>query len=197
MELTLISDTFTVLLLAPSLRATLGSLVLGTIPFGFSVGIIVFINRPGMLYWYAAQLTGYCFIAWFFCQNQKRACVKEVILVEARSQAEAATAEKNQFIAAISHDIRQPLTTLGLKLNYIERDVVSTRLAEDVSIAQRQVDAMEGMINGTLDICRLESGTWSVEIQEVGLPSLLNDIVADMRPLAGAKGLKLSGLAPA
>ncbi|BCG00454.1 hypothetical protein PPGU19_050220 [Paraburkholderia sp. PGU19] len=191
LELTLIGDTFTVLLLAPSLRATLGSLVLGTIPFGFSVGEFLLIKRPGIFDWYMGQLIGYCLIAWFLCYNQKRARIKEIILEEARSQAEAAMAEKNQFIAAISHDLRQPLTTLGLKLNYIERNIESTRLAEDVSIAQRQVDAMEGMINGTLDICRLESGTWSVEIQEVVLPSLLHGIVVDMQPLARAKGLKL------
>jgi signal transduction histidine kinase/CheY-like chemotaxis protein len=191
LKLTLICHVFTVLLLAPSLRATLGSLVLGTIPFGFSVGEILLIKRPAALESLTAQLIGYCFIAWFLCYDQKRACVKEVILEEARSRAEAAKAEKNQLIAAISHDLRQPLTTLGLKLNYIERNIESTNLAEDVSIAQRQVDAMEGMINGTLDICRLESGTWNVEIQEVVLPSLLHGIVVDMQPLARAKGLKL------
>ncbi|WP_158609011.1 hybrid sensor histidine kinase/response regulator [Paraburkholderia sp. RAU2J] len=191
LKLTLMCHVFTVLLLAPSLRATLGSLVLGTIPFGFSVGGILLINRPTLFESLTAQLIGYCLIAWFLCYDQKHACVKEVILEEARSRAEAARAEKNQLIAAISHDLRQPLTTLGLKLNYIERTIESTRLAEDVSIAQRQVDAMEGMINGTLDICRLESGTWSVEIQEVGLPSLLHGIVVDMQPLARAKGLKL------
>ncbi|TCG02808.1 hypothetical protein BZM27_53095, partial [Paraburkholderia steynii] len=84
-----------------------------------------------------------------------------------------------------------PLTTLGLKLNYLGRNVESNRLAEDVSIAQRQVDALEDMINGALDICRLEAGTWNVEIQEVVLPSLLLDLVVDMQPLAEAKGLKL------
>src|SRR5471032_153662 len=191
LEYTLISHAFTVLLLAPSLRATLGSLVFGAIPFGFSMAPALFINRPGMFDWNTAQLIGYCFMAWFICNDQKRACVKEVILEEARSQAEAATAEKNQFIAAISHDLRQPLTTLGLKLNYIERNIESTKLTEDISIAQRQVDAMEGMINGALDICRLESGTWNVEIQEVVLASLLHGIVVDMQPLARAKGLKL------
>ena len=165
--------------------------MLGAIPFGFSITPPLFIYRPGMLVWYTAQLIGYCFIAWFIFYNQKRACVKEVILEEARSRAEAAKAEKNQLIAAISHDLRQPLTTLGLKLNYIERNIKSTNLGEDVSIAQRQVDAMEGMINGALDISRLESGTWNVEIQEVVLPSLLHGIVVDMQPLAGAKGLKL------
>ncbi|MGX6999529.1 ATP-binding response regulator [Caballeronia sp. KNU42] len=192
LEYTLISHAFTVLLLAPGLRATLGSLLFGAIPFGFSMAPALFINRPGMLVWYSAQLLGYCFIAWFIFYNQKRACVKGVILDEARSRAEAAKAEKNQLIAAISHDLRQPLTTLGFKLNYIERNIASTRLTEDISIAQRQVDAMEVMINGALDICRLESGTWNVEIQEVALPSLLHGIAVDMQPLAEAKGLKLS-----
>jgi two-component system, sensor histidine kinase len=190
-EMTLVSHTFTLLLLAPSLRATLGSLVLGAIPFGFGMGKALLIYRPAMLDWYAGQLIGYCFIAFFLCYNLKRAYVKEIILVEARSQAEAATAEKNQFIAAISHDLRQPLTTLGLKLNYIDRSIKSTNLVGDLSIAQRQVDVMEDMINGALDICRLESGTWNVEIQEVVLASLLGGIVVDMRPLARAKALKL------
>ncbi|MBB5503757.1 signal transduction histidine kinase, partial [Paraburkholderia sp. MM5384-R2] len=128
-EYTLISHAFTLLLLAPSLRATLGSLVLGAIPFGFSIAPSLFVYRPGMLVWFTAQLIGYCFIAWFIFHNQKRAYVKGVILDEARSQAEAAKAEKNQLIAAISHDLRQPLTTLGLKLNYIERTIESTKLA--------------------------------------------------------------------
>ncbi|SAL05313.1 integral membrane sensor hybrid histidine kinase [Caballeronia arationis] len=190
LELTMIGQAFTLLLLAPSFRAALGSLVIGTIPFGFNIAPLLFINRPGMFDWYSAQLIGYCVIAWFICNDQQRACIREVILEEARSQAVAATAEKNQFIAAISHDLRQPLTMLGLKLDYIERSIKSTNLVEDVSLAQRQVDAMEDMINGALDICRLESGTWNVEIQEVALPSLLHGIVADMQPLAGAKGLK-------
>ncbi|MFL9898811.1 ATP-binding protein [Paraburkholderia fungorum] len=190
-EYTLISHAFTLLLLAPSLRATLGSLVLGAIPFGFSIVPPLYVYRPGMLIWFTGQLIGYCFIAWFIFYNQKRGCVKGVILDEARARAEAARAEKNQLIAAISHDLRQPLTTLGLKLNYVERNIQSSSLAEDLSIAQRQVDAMEGMINGALDICRLESGTWNVEIQEVVLPLVLHDIVEDVQPLAGAKGLKL------
>jgi len=190
-ELTIIGQAFTLLLLAPSLRATLGSIVFGVIPFGFSVAPIFFTKRPGMFDWNAAQLVGYCFMAWFICNDQKRACVKEIVLEEARSQAEAATAEKNQFIAAISHDLRQPLTTLGLKLSHLERNIESTGLAEDVSIARRQVAAMEGMINGALDISRLEAGTWNVEVQEVMLPSLLLDIVVDMQPLSEAKGLKL------
>ncbi|QBR02301.1 hybrid sensor histidine kinase/response regulator [Paraburkholderia pallida] len=191
LEYTLISHTFTLLLLAPSLRANLGSFVLGAIPFGFSLAPPLLIYRPGILVFYTSQLIGYCFLAWFVFYSQQRSYVKQIILDEARERAEAAKAEKNLLIAAISHDLRQPLTTLGLKLNFIVRSIKSTHLVEDVSLAQRQVDAMEGMINGALDICRLESGTWNVEVQEVALPSLLRGIVVDMQPLAEAKGLKL------
>ncbi|REG48554.1 phospho-acceptor domain-containing protein [Paraburkholderia sp. BL6669N2] len=190
-ELTMIGQAFTLLLLAPSFRAALGSIVIGAIPFAFNIAPLFFVNRPGMFDWYTAQLVGYCVVAWFMCNDQQRTCVNEVVLEEARSQAVAATAEKNQFIAAISHDLRQPLTTLGLKLDHIERSIKLTDLVEGVSAAQRQVDAMEGMINGALDICRLESGTWNVEIQQAALPSLLRGIVVDVQPLAEAKGLKL------
>ncbi|MGF6841694.1 signal transduction histidine kinase/DNA-binding response OmpR family regulator [Paraburkholderia youngii] len=191
MELTMIGQAITLLLLAPSFRAALGALLVGTIPFAFDMAPGFFIHRPGMFDWYTAQLIGYCVVAWYICNDQQLICVKEVVLEEARAQAVAAMLEKNQFMAAISHDLRQPLTTLGLKLGFIERCVKSTSLAVDVSIAQRQVAAMEGMINGALDICRLESRTWNVEIQEVALTSLLRGIVADMQPLAEAKGLRL------
>ncbi|REG48555.1 signal transduction histidine kinase [Paraburkholderia sp. BL6669N2] len=191
LEYTLISHTFTLLLLAPSLRANLGTFTLGAIPFGFSLGPVLLTYRPAVLAFYTSQLVGYCFLAWFFFYSQKRAYVKEVIIDEARERAEAAKAEKNLLIAAISHDLRQPLTTLGLKLNFLERSIKSTDLVEDVSAAQKQVDAMEGMINGALDICRLESGTWNVEIQQTALPSFLRGIVVDVQPLAEAKGLKL------
>jgi two-component system, sensor histidine kinase len=191
LELTMIGQAVTLLLLAPSFRAALGSLVIGTIPFALNIAPFFYAFRPGMFDWYSAQLIGYGVVAWFICDDQQRTCVREVVLDEARSQAVAATAEKNQFIAAISHDLRQPLTTLGLKLNFIERGIQLTGLVDDVSVAQRQVDAMEGMINGALDICRLESGTWNVDTQEVALPSLLRGIVVDMQPLAEAKGLKL------
>ena len=191
LELTMIGQAFALLLLAPSFRAVFGSLLIGIIPFGCNIAPYFFVARPGMFDWYAAQVIGYCVVAWFICNDQQRTCVKEVVLEEAVSQAEAATAEKNQFIAAISHDLRQPLTMLGLKLDYIERSIKSTELVADVSNAQRQVDAMEGMINGALDICRLESGTWNVDVQEVALPSLLRGIFVDMQPLAEAKGLKM------
>jgi two-component system, sensor histidine kinase len=190
-ELTMISQAFTLLLLAPSFRAALGALLVGTIPFAVNLAPLLFIYRPGQFDWYTAQLIGYCVVAWYICNDQQLICVKEVVLDEARAQAVAAMLEKSQFMAAISHDLRQPLTTLGLKLSFIERCIRSTCLVEDVSIAQRQVAAMEGMINGALDICRLESRTWNVEIQEVALTSLLRGIVVDMQPLAEAKGLRL------
>ena len=76
LELTMISQAFTLLLLAPSFRAALGSLVIGTIPFGFNIAPLLFINRPGMFDWYTAQIIGYGVIAWFICNDQQRTCVK-------------------------------------------------------------------------------------------------------------------------
>ncbi|NUY05162.1 hypothetical protein [Paraburkholderia youngii] len=47
LELTMVSQAFTLLLLAPSFRAALGALLFGTIPFAFNMAPLLFIYRPG------------------------------------------------------------------------------------------------------------------------------------------------------
>ena len=50
---------------------------------------------------------------------------------------------------------------------------------------------METMINGTLDLSRLEAGTWVVQPREVALPQLIDTVVADLQADAAQKRIAL------
>lgn len=192
--LTLIGQVITLLLLCHSIRTMLGVLIIGVgLPFWIHAGKMLFAQRITIFEWYNLQLAGYCAIAWFLFLDHARAYAREILLSESRSRAESAVEAKNQFIASISHDLRQPLTTLALQLNGLERKARSQEhLVDSIGAAQRQVLAMETMINGALDVARLESGTWKVEVREVAISPLLDSIMRDMEPGAAEKAIRLS-----
>lgn len=191
--LTLIGQVITLLLLCHSIRSMLGVLIIGVgLPFWLQAGRILFVQKITIFEWYNLQLAGYCAIAWFLFMDHARAYAREILLDQSRSRAESAVGAKNQFIASISHDLRQPLTTLALQLHGLERKAPSQELADNIGAAQRQVSAMETMINGALDVARLESGTWKVKVREVAISPLLDSIVRDMEPSAVEKSIRLN-----
>jgi PAS domain S-box-containing protein len=110
---------------------------------------------------------------------------------EARDQAEAATLAKSRFLAAASHDLRQPLQSLSLYLSAM------TNLTDDpkaLAIAEKMetsLTAMGGLLNTLLDISQLESGSITPEKRTFSAQSLLNTVVADYAPIAAEKGLSL------
>jgi len=117
-------------------------------------------------------------------------------LEEARSEAERANLAKSRFLATASHDLRQPLQTLGL-LNGALRRMVSD--ADSQEVLQEQDRAIEGMsrlLNGLLDISKLESGGIKPAIVEFELSALFDELRREFGNLAASKGLRFSVDAP-
>jgi len=109
----------------------------------------------------------------------------------AKHQAETATAAKSRFLAAASHDLRQPLQTLkllqGLLLDTIEGiqpRKLTTRLGETVS-------AMSGMLNALLDINQIETGAVQAHPISFGVNDLLDRLGEEFNYHANSQGLKL------
>jgi len=92
--------------------------------------------------------------------------------VEARAEAEQASLAKSQFLAAASHDLRQPLYALSL----FSESLVSLKLDDQaqkiVASIQSNIGAMEGLFNGLLDISRLDAGAIAVNRQAVSVDAL-------------------------
>jgi len=120
----------------------------------------------------------------------------QVALEEARREAERANLAKSRFLATASHDLRQPLQTLGL-LNGALRRMVSDADSLEVLIEQdRAIDGMSRLLNGLLDISKLESGGIKPAIVVFELSPLFDELRREFGNLAASKGLRFSVDAP-
>jgi two-component system, sensor histidine kinase len=105
--------------------------------------------------------------------------------------AEEANVAKSRFLAAASHDLRQPMHALGLFVQTLQdANLPETERATVVNV-RRSVDAMEELFNALLDISRLDAGVVTAAVVTTPVESLLERIRSQFEPLAWAKGLTL------
>lgn len=121
----------------------------------------------------------------------------EVELRSARDDARRANAIKTRFLAAASHDLRQPLQSLGLYLSVLSKQVEGEPATEVVQKMRKSLDVMGDMLDVLLDLSKLESGTVVPEYQQFSLSGLLGEIREFYSALAADKGIALELSAPA
>ncbi len=112
----------------------------------------------------------------------------------ARAQAEQANLAKSQFLAAASHDLRQPLHALGLFSASLHGLVLDERAQQAVASIQTNIDALEDLFNVILDVSRLDAGVVEARLAPQPLQPLLDKVVRQLQPLADAKGLALAAV---
>jgi two-component system, chemotaxis family, CheB/CheR fusion protein len=95
-------------------------------------------------------------------------------LEAAKRQAELANVAKSRFLAAASHDLRQPLQTLILLQELLAKTVEGERAQKLVARVAPTLDAMSGMLNTLLDINQIEAGTIRAEIVNFPIRDLLD-----------------------
>ena len=106
-------------------------------------------------------------------------------------EAEAAQASRTRFLAAVSHDVLQPLNAARLFASALrESDTIEEQrhLAERVDTSLR---AAEELLEGLLDVSRLDAGALQPQPSDFDAAGLLADLVAQYAPLAGARGIDL------
>lgn len=109
----------------------------------------------------------------------------------AKALAERANTAKSRFLAAASHDLRQPLQTLSLVHGLIASKVADK---EGQTLMARFDDAlisMSGMLNTLLDINQIEAGTVRVDTKIFPIAELLDRLFSEAAIQAKAKGLAL------
>jgi signal transduction histidine kinase/CheY-like chemotaxis protein len=110
----------------------------------------------------------------------------------ARRQAEAASRAKTRFLAAASHDLRQPLHAMGLFAETLRHRVQDAEVADLVASIQASVDALEGLFGELLDLSRLDAAAVALEPQAVRLETLYARLRLSFEPAARDKGLALA-----
>lgn len=91
-----------------------------------------------------------------------------------KQKAELATIAKSRFLAAASHDLRQPLQTLALLQGLLAKAVQGEKAQKLVARLDETLDAMSGMLDTLLDINQLEAGTVHSEIVHFPINDLLD-----------------------
>lgn len=114
----------------------------------------------------------------------------------ARQSAERANAEKSRFVAAASHDVRQPLHAMGLFLENLRGTALpdeSRKLVGSIELAHRSLVSLQ---EGLLEVSVLETGGVTPHLQPVALSSLFAILENEAAPRAKEKGLELRFVGP-
>jgi two-component system CheB/CheR fusion protein len=107
----------------------------------------------------------------------------------ARQEAEAANLAKSRFLAAASHDLRQPLQTLTLLQGLLSTKVEGEASKKLVALLDQTLGAMSGMLNTLLDINQIDAGVVQVEETRFALNVLLDRMRDEFTYHARAKSL--------
>jgi two-component system CheB/CheR fusion protein len=112
-------------------------------------------------------------------------------LEAAKRQAELATVAKSRFLAAASHDLRQPLQTLALLQGLLAKSVDGEKGRKLVARFDETLGAMTGMLNALLDINQIEAGTVRAETVHFPVNDLLDRLKDEFTYHAQAQRLAL------
>nr|WP_246513735.1 ATP-binding protein [Azospirillum picis] len=112
-------------------------------------------------------------------------------LAAARREADRANIAKSKFLAAASHDLRQPVQSLMLLM-----EVLSSRIADGptrnvLGTMDRSLGALKMLLDGLLDVSRLDAGAVVPDMTAFPLGEVLERVAASSRPVALQKGLLL------
>jgi two-component system, chemotaxis family, CheB/CheR fusion protein len=142
---------------------------------------------------YRTQDNGVDGVVITFVEITERKHIAEA-LEAAERQAKLANAAKSRFLAAASHDLRQPLQTLSLVRSILARKIKEKKNDEALKLVARldeTADAMAGLLNGLLDINQIEAGTVHAEIVSFPIKGLLDRLRDEFIYNAQAKQLAL------
>jgi len=113
-------------------------------------------------------------------------------LVDARQEAELATAAKSRFLAIASHDLRQPLQSLAFLQGLLAKIVKSDQAKDLVEKLDQTLGVMSGMLNTLLDINQIEAGVVRPEMVTFPVSDILDRLREEFTYLAKAQNLRLT-----
>jgi PAS domain S-box-containing protein len=101
-------------------------------------------------------------------------------------QAEQATRARDDILAVVAHDLRNPLNTVSMAIGLMLETTPVERIQErrQQEIVRRAADRMNRMIQDLLDVKRMESGHLTIDVKPEAVDALVNDTLEMLRPIA-------------
>ncbi|MGJ3440215.1 NahK/ErcS family hybrid sensor histidine kinase/response regulator [Pseudomonas sp. Je.1.5.c] len=113
----------------------------------------------------------------------------EANLREAKAEAEQANLSKTKFLAAVSHDLLQPLNAARLFTSALLEQPGVGPLVHNVSNA---LDGVENLLGTLVDISKLDAGVIRADVASFALSDLLDNLAAEYATVAASEGLRLA-----
>jgi signal transduction histidine kinase/CheY-like chemotaxis protein len=107
----------------------------------------------------------------------------------ARDKAEAANRAKSRFLAAASHDLRQPLTALSLNSATLAEHAAEGVVGHISRSIDQAVLSLSALVDSLLDISKLDAGAITPQLQRVSVREMMDEIEAEFRATTTKKGL--------
>ena len=121
----------------------------------------------------------------------------EVELLVAKQEAESSNLDKTRFLAAASHDLRQPIQAINLFRDALGRTALSEEQRALSNFLALSVHSLGEMLYALLDISKLDAGQFRPQMKAVSVDELFASVDAEFSPLALGKGLRFKLFSPA
>jgi len=112
-------------------------------------------------------------------------------LETAKRQAQIANIAKSRFLAAASHDLRQPLQTLNLLRAQLAKTAEGESTQKLIARLQEGINSMSGMLNTLLDVSQIEAGTIRIDKTIFQVSEVLQPLSEEFSFHAEANGISL------
>jgi signal transduction histidine kinase/CheY-like chemotaxis protein len=111
-------------------------------------------------------------------------------LQRAKEVAESANLAKSRYVVGLSHELRSPLNSISGYAQLLEQDAnLQVKPRDQVRVIRRSADHLSGLIDGILDISKIEAGRLHLSRDEVRVSEFLDQLVGMFRLQAAAKGI--------
>ncbi len=108
-----------------------------------------------------------------------------------KDEAERANLAKSRFLAAASHDLRQPMHALGLFVSELSQQRLPPESRQIVERIATSAEAMENLLDSLLDISRLDAGVLHPVMRAFDPLKVIDRITSGQRKAAEQRGLRL------
>jgi PAS domain S-box-containing protein len=108
---------------------------------------------------------------------------------ELRSAAEASNRMKDEFLMTLSHELRTPLTTILGWSSLLRQEMFNAETTRALETIYRNAKAQQKLIEDILDVSRIVSGTFGLDIRPTKLTMVIEDAIDNMHPAAEAKAI--------
>ncbi|OYW40032.1 MAG: hybrid sensor histidine kinase/response regulator [Hydrogenophilales bacterium 12-61-10] len=114
----------------------------------------------------------------------------DALLQQAKLVADQANQAKSRYITSISHELRTPLNSILGYAQILDQDTsIPPQRRQAISVIRRSGDHLLSLIEGTLDIARIESGKLTLNVRPLDFPDFVQQLVGMFEQQARHKGL--------